>query len=74
MKKITFLLLMILVSITGYSQLALEGFETGSLTPDPLPSTNWTLGTGNWAVFDNGVGTTYRWGTSATNVCSGTLI
>ena len=63
MKKITLLLLILFSSISGYSQLALEGFEN-TTGPDAFPSTNWTLGTGNWAVFDNGVsGTTtnVRW-------------
>jgi gliding motility-associated-like protein len=60
MKKITLLLLFILFSVTGYSQLS-EGFES-TTGPDALPSTNWTLGSGNWAVFDNGVGTVQRWG------------
>ena len=60
MKKITLLLLFILFSITGYSQLT-EGFES-TTGPDALPSTNWTLASGNWAVFDNGVGTGQRWG------------
>jgi len=63
MKKITLLLLFLFFSISGYSQLSLEGFEN-TTGPDAFPSTNWTLGTGNWAVFDNGVsGTTTnaRW-------------
>ena len=60
MKKITLLLLFILFSVTGYSQFS-EGFES-TTGPDALPSTNWTLGSGNWAVFDNGVGTVQRWG------------
>ena len=60
MKKFI-LLIVILFSFSGYSQLALEGFES-TTGPDALPSTNWTLGTGNWAVFDNGVGLAQRWG------------
>jgi len=48
MKKIILLLLISFFSISGYSQLALEGFESG------IPST--------WAVFDNGVGTNQSWG------------
>ncbi|CCB68562.1 Protein of unknown function precursor; putative adhesin [Flavobacterium branchiophilum FL-15] len=59
MKKIT-LLLLFLSSMLGYSQMALEGFEN-TTGPDALPATNWTLGTGSWAVFDNGVGTAERW-------------
>ena len=60
MKKITLLLLFLFFSISGYSQLSLEGFEN-TTGPDAFPLTNWTLGTGNWAVFDNGVGSTQRW-------------
>ena len=60
MKKITLLLLFLFSFISGYSQLALEGFEN-TTGPDAFPSTNWTLGTGNWAVFDNGVGSSQRW-------------
>jgi gliding motility-associated-like protein len=59
MKKITLLLLFLLSSISSFSQLALEGFEN-TPGPDAL-STNWPLETGNWAVFDNGVGSTQRW-------------
>ncbi|WP_284653340.1 choice-of-anchor L domain-containing protein [Flavobacterium terrisoli] len=65
MKKITLLLLASFFSIAGYSQLAPECFES-TTGPDPLPSTNWTLGTGNWAVFDNGVGLGQRWGINST--------
>ena len=61
MKKITLLLLFLFISISSYSQLALEGFEN-TTGPDAPPSTNWTLGTGNWAVFDNTVGPNVRWG------------
>ena len=65
MKKFTLLLLFLFICISGYSQLALEGFES-TTGPDALPSTNWTLGTGNWAVFDNGVGTNVRWDINST--------
>jgi gliding motility-associated-like protein len=65
MKKITLLLLLLLLSISGYSQMAVEGFES-TTGPDALPSTNWTLGTGNWAVFDNGIGLVQRWGINST--------
>jgi len=54
-------------SVFGYSQMALEGFES-TTGPAALPSTTWTLGTGNWAVFDNGVGTVQRWGINSTVV------
>ena len=63
MKKITLLLLLLLVSFTGFAQFtpAVEGFEA-TTGPDALPATNWTLGTGGWAVFDNGTGLAQRWG------------
>ncbi|TBX69933.1 hypothetical protein EZL74_05820 [Flavobacterium silvisoli] len=65
MKRITLLLLLLFLSASSYSQMAVEGFES-TTGPDALPSTNWTLGTGNWAVFDNGVGTGQRWGINNT--------
>ncbi|WP_396195815.1 hypothetical protein, partial [Flavobacterium sp.] len=65
MKKTTLLILLMFFSVFGYSQMALEGFES-TAGPSALPSTNWTLGTGNWAVFDNGVGTAQRWGINST--------
>ena len=73
MKKITLLLLLLLASISGYSQFTptVEGFES-TTGPDALPSTNWTLSTGNWAVFDNGVGLAQRWGINATLPYQGT--
>ncbi|WP_295333480.1 hypothetical protein, partial [Flavobacterium sp.] len=61
MKKTTLLILLMFFSVIGYAQMAVEGFES-TTGPDALPSTNWTLGTGNWAVFDNGVGVGQRWG------------
>ena len=73
MKKIILLFTFLLLSTVGYSQLALEGFES-TTGPNPLPSTNWTLGTGNWAVFDNGIGLGQRWGINTANVCVGTQI
>lgn len=69
MKKFTKLLLLFLFSFTGFAQLSLEGFE-GTTGPDALPATNWTLGTGNWAVFDNGVGLAKRW---TVNTTTGTI-
>ncbi|WP_298139836.1 choice-of-anchor J domain-containing protein, partial [Flavobacterium sp.] len=63
MKKIIFILTLLL-SLNGFAQFPIpgtEGFES-TTGPDVLPSTNWSLGTGNWAVFDNGVGLTQRWG------------
>ena len=43
MKKITLLLLLLLVSFTGFAQFtpAVEGFEA-TTGPDALPATNWT--------------------------------
>jgi hypothetical protein len=64
MKKITLLLLFLFISISSYSQLALEGFEN-TTGPDALPLTSWGLGSGTWAVFDNGIGTNVRWGINA---------
>ena len=60
MKKTIFLLVFTLFSLFGYSQLLFEGFEN-TTGPDPAPSTNWTLGSGNWAVFDTNVGGINRW-------------
>ncbi|MFC6097732.1 choice-of-anchor L domain-containing protein, partial [Flavobacterium qiangtangense] len=58
MKKITLLLLMVFSSFLGVAQVALsEGFE-GTSTP---ASGTWALGSGSWAVFDNGVGTQISW-------------
>ncbi|MDI9256709.1 choice-of-anchor L domain-containing protein [Flavobacterium sedimenticola] len=65
MKKITLLLLASFFSISGFAQMATECFES-TTGPNPLPSTTWTLGTGNWAVFDNGVGLGQRWGINST--------
>ena len=64
MKKITFLLISLFFTLTGYSQLGItpEGFEN---TAGPA-TTTWTLGTGNWAVFDNGVGTGNSWNINST--------
>ena len=60
MKKISLsILILLLFSINSYSQFT-EGFEN-TTGPDGLPSTNWTLDSGNWAVFDNGIGI-QRWG------------
>ncbi|MCF6130284.1 fibronectin type III domain-containing protein [Flavobacterium sp. AS60] len=59
MKKISFsILALLLFSINAYSQFS-EGFE--NTTGPDISSTNWTLDSGNWAVFDNGIGT-QRWG------------
>ena len=60
MKKITFSLLLVLSSTLSFSQVMFEGFEN-TTGPDAAPSTNWTLGSGNWAVFDTNVGGTVNW-------------
>jgi gliding motility-associated-like protein len=70
MKKITLLLLLLFASVGAFSQgLPLEGFESTS-GPDASPATLWTLGTGDWAVFDNdaatGLTTAQRWGINTT--------
>ncbi|MGV3695956.1 fibronectin type III domain-containing protein [Flavobacterium sp.] len=68
MKKITLLLLFLFLSVSGYSQLATEGFENTSGPSGPLPAV-WTLGTGDWAVFERNnpttVGTGQSWGINA---------
>lgn len=68
MKKITLLILLAFFTISGYAQftpVTVEGFES-TTGPVVLPGTTWTLTTGNWAVFDNGVGTGQRWGINST--------
>ncbi len=70
MKKILLTLLLVFCTAIGFSQVLFEGFEN-TTGPDPSPSTNWTLGSGNWAVFDNNVGGTVNWSTNA-NSYSGT--
>lgn len=60
MRKIILCVLTVFFSIYSHAQFS-EGFES-TTGPDALPSTNWTLGSGNWAVFDNAVGTGQRWG------------
>ncbi|MEO7171665.1 fibronectin type III domain-containing protein [Flavobacterium sp.] len=69
MKKITLLLMFLFISISGYSQLALEGFEN-TTGPDPDPLTNWTLQGLPWAVFDNsaaaGFTSNVRWDINTT--------
>ncbi|OYU83795.1 MAG: hypothetical protein CFE24_09520 [Flavobacterium sp. BFFFF2] len=59
MKKNLLFLLLVFISFSGYSQLS-EGFEN-TTGPNALPSTVWSLTSGNWAIFDNGVGTVQRW-------------
>lgn len=63
MKKellLTFYALFFLI-FTGHSQTTFfEGFEN-TTGPSTAPATTWTLESGNWAVFDNGVGLAQRW-------------
>ncbi|WP_396156063.1 fibronectin type III domain-containing protein [Flavobacterium sp.] len=67
MKKFTLLLFFLFISISGYSQLFgnTEGFENTTGITGPLPAT-WTLGTGDWAVFERNSnpaeGTDESWG------------
>ncbi len=67
MKKITLLLLLLLSSVHGYSQLfgQIEGFEGSPSPAGPLPAF-WTLNTGVWAIFENNspptVGSVESWG------------
>ncbi|WP_395053628.1 choice-of-anchor L domain-containing protein [Flavobacterium sp.] len=67
MKKITLFIITIFFSFSSFSQLlpppGIEGFEN-TAGPDLAPPTTpspWTIGTGEWAVFDNGVGLGKRW-------------
>ncbi len=67
MKKFTLLLLFLFISVSGYSQLFgnTEGFEGFPAPTGALPQT-WTLGTGNWGVFERNSnpieGTDESWG------------
>ena len=63
MKKLL-LFFISLLTFTSYAQNTLaEGFE-GTTVPNPPPSPSiWTLGSGDWTVFDNGIGTAQRWST-----------
>ncbi len=61
MNKFTLIIILFLISFAGFSQ---QGFEN-TAGPDPT-STMWTLSSGvslngDWAVFDNGIGTGVRW-------------
>ncbi|MEC4051054.1 choice-of-anchor L domain-containing protein [Flavobacterium sp. SUN046] len=71
MEKQIILMFALFFSLAGFAQLT-EGFE-GTIGPDALPSNNWSLSSGNWAVFDNNVGTIQRWkiNTTSTNVHGG---
>lgn len=61
MRKIILLFVTVLISNLGYSQLN-EGFEAALTTATmPVNPLSWTQTSGNWAVFDNGIGTGVRW-------------
>jgi hypothetical protein len=64
MKKLLLSLSFLLYSSLGFSQLV-EGFENTPGISGPLPAT-WTLGSGNWTVFEYNtpvtVGTNQSWG------------
>jgi Cleaved Adhesin Domain len=60
MKKLALTLILALYSLFGFSQVLFESFEN-TTGPDPLPSTNWPLGSGNWFSFNNNVGVIYNW-------------
>lgn len=77
MKKLLLLLSSCLFSVIAFSQFPTSGTEsfentTGPDTALPTAQSVWTLATGftgnQWAVFDNGIGLSKRWGiTSTTN-------
>jgi hypothetical protein len=70
MKKLLFLIITIFISFSGYSQLSLEGFEstTGPIQPTPTIPSAWTLGAGDWSVFDSGLGNrNVRWDVASNN-------
>jgi len=60
MKKLLLSFLISISPILAFSQFTIEGFENTS-GPMAIPSTNWSLDSGLWQVFSNGVGTS-RWG------------
>ncbi|WP_445456615.1 T9SS type B sorting domain-containing protein [Flavobacterium sp. HNIBRBA15423] len=62
MKKLL-LFFMSLLTFASYGQF-FEGFE-GTTVPDPpsVTGSNWVLPSGDWRVFDNGIGTAQRWST-----------
>lgn len=83
MKKLLLLLSSCLFSLVAFSQFPTPGTEsfentTGPNTALPTAQSVWTLSTGitgnQWAVFDNGIGLSKRWGITSTtnNAHSGT--
>ncbi|RYY85675.1 MAG: hypothetical protein EOO15_16425, partial [Chitinophagaceae bacterium] len=61
MKKITLLLVMFLLGFSAHSQIGIiENFDGTSVTTPTTPGP-WTLPSGTWQIFDNGVGT-LNWG------------
>jgi gliding motility-associated-like protein len=72
MKKITLLLLFLLISVCGYAQT--EGFEGTPSPAGPLPQF-WTLNSGTWAIFENNtpvtVGSGQSWEDNVGTVADG---
>ncbi|RZJ63249.1 MAG: PKD domain-containing protein, partial [Flavobacterium sp.] len=56
MKKITLLLVMLLVGLSGFSQGFVENFDDPAVVAPPGDGT-WPLPSGTWRIFDNGIGT-----------------
>jgi uncharacterized repeat protein (TIGR01451 family) len=63
MKKLYFLIVLFICAAT-HAQFY-EGFEN-TTGPDASPSTNWTLGSGNWSVFNNPYTPNERWTVNST--------
>ena len=59
MKKSLLYIVFLFATASSYSQLY-EGFEN-TTGPDALPSTNWTLGSGNWTVFNSTNNSPFYW-------------
>ena|SRR6218665_1455426 len=59
MQKPLLSLLFLFFSFSAFSQFVFEDFEN-TTGPEAVPSRNWNLESGNWMVFDNGVGSS-RW-------------
>ncbi|WP_162126509.1 T9SS-dependent choice-of-anchor J family protein [Flavobacterium phycosphaerae] len=70
MKKLLLSLCLGLYSITGFSQF-FEGFENTN-GPEPLPTSAWTLSSGNWAFLSNEFGIMEQWKTNNTIPYQGT--
>lgn len=60
MNKLLLSLSLFLFTTLSFAQFY-EGFENAPAVTSPLPAI-WPLSSGNWAVFDNNVGTVQSWG------------